>query len=106
MQMFHKNVENAIQGDRLGVCLTQFDPKALERGIVCSPGTLPTAFALVVNVEKVVYFKQPIRDKFKFHITLGHETVMAKMNLFESECPSLNFESDYSHTDEITDTSV
>ncbi|CAG2119014.1 unnamed protein product, partial [Medioppia subpectinata] len=33
MQMFHQKIDRAIQGDRVGVCVTQFDPKLLERGV-------------------------------------------------------------------------
>lgn len=42
MQMFRQPVESAIMGDRVGICVTQFDPKLLERGLVCTPGSLPT----------------------------------------------------------------
>ena len=66
MQMFHKPVQSAmqvhntfamhtvtpslvlavwcgvIQGDRVGICVTQFDPKQVERCLVASPGHLPT----------------------------------------------------------------
>jgi selenocysteine-specific elongation factor len=35
MQMFRKPVDKAIQGDRIGLCVTQFDPDKLERGLVC-----------------------------------------------------------------------
>lgn len=41
MQMFRKPVNSAIQGDRVALCVTQFDPKLLERGLVCAPGILP-----------------------------------------------------------------
>ncbi|CAF1155219.1 unnamed protein product, partial [Rotaria sordida] len=34
MQMFHKPIDRAIQGDRIGICVTQFDPDKLERGLV------------------------------------------------------------------------
>ena len=61
--MFHKPVEKAIQGDRLGICLTQFDAKLLERGILCTPGTLPITFGLLISVEKIVYFKQVINSQ-------------------------------------------
>ena len=104
MQMFHQSVESAFQGDRLGMCVTQFDPKLLERGIACTPGSLPTAFGLIINVDKVTYFKQSIKNKTKYHITLGHETVMARVHLFESTVPELNFDLEYRHSDEITET--
>ncbi len=32
------------QGDRVGICVTQFDPKQVERCLVCSPGCLPTLY--------------------------------------------------------------
>ena len=31
-----------VQGDRVGICVTQFDPKAIERCLVSNPGRLPT----------------------------------------------------------------
>lgn len=68
MQMFHKPVQTAMQvynilsgsaphtyyliylivnciipqGDRVGICVTQFDPKQVERCLVATPGHLPT----------------------------------------------------------------
>nr|CAH0103172.1 unnamed protein product [Daphnia galeata] len=104
MQMFHQAVDSAIQGDRLGICVTQFDPKLLERGIACTPGALPMAYGLIVNVDKVVYYKQIIKNKTKYHITLGHETVMARIHLFQSAVPELNFDIDYEYCDEIAET--
>ena len=104
MQMFHQAVDSAIQGDRLGICVTQFDPKLLERGIACTPGALPMAYGLIVNIDKVVYYKQIIKNKTKYHITLGHETVMARIHLFQSAVPELNFDIDYEYCDEIAET--
>uniref|UniRef100_H3AZ57 Eukaryotic elongation factor, selenocysteine-tRNA specific n=1 Tax=Latimeria chalumnae TaxID=7897 RepID=H3AZ57_LATCH len=82
MQMFHKPVTSAMQGDRVGVCVTQFDPKLLERGLVCSPESLRTLHAAIISVRKIPYFKGSIHTKAKFHITVGHETVMGKVTFF------------------------
>lgn len=94
VQMFRKPVSGAMQGDRVGVCVTQFDPKLLERGVVCTPGSLRTLFAAVISVRKISYFKGSLATRAKFHITVGHETVMAKVTFFglppvsASETPS------------------
>lgn len=66
----------------MGVCVTQFDPKLLERGVVCTPGSLRTLYAGVVSVRKISYFKGSLATRAKFHITLGHDTVMAKVTFF------------------------
>uniref|UniRef100_H2YEH9 Tr-type G domain-containing protein n=1 Tax=Ciona savignyi TaxID=51511 RepID=H2YEH9_CIOSA len=50
IQMFRKPTSSVKQGDRAGLCVTQFDPKLLERGLVCSPGTLPTLYAAIVRI--------------------------------------------------------
>lgn len=71
-----------LQGDRAGICVTQFDPKLLERGLVCVPGALPTIDAALISVEKISYYKQQINSKSKFHITTGHETVMGRVTFF------------------------
>lgn len=90
MQMFHTPVTSAMQGDRLGICVTQFDPKLLERGLVCAPESLHTVHAALISVEKIPYFRGPLQTKAKFHITVGHETVMGRM-LFFSPAPD-NFD--------------
>uniref|UniRef100_A0A8C5W7R9 Selenocysteine-specific elongation factor n=1 Tax=Leptobrachium leishanense TaxID=445787 RepID=A0A8C5W7R9_9ANUR len=82
MQMFHKAVSSAMQGDRLGICVTQFDPKLLERGLVCTSDSLHTIHAAIISVSKIPYFKGPLNTKAKFHITVGHETVMGKVMFF------------------------
>lgn len=82
VQMFRKPVSGAMQGDRVGVCVTQFDPKLLERGVVCTPGSLRTLYAAVISVRKIGYFKGSLATRAKFHITVGHETVMAKVSFF------------------------
>ncbi|XP_063093876.1 selenocysteine-specific elongation factor isoform X3 [Cavia porcellus] len=86
MQMFHTPVTTAMQGDRLGICVTQFDPKLLERGLVCAPESLHTVHAAIISVEKISYFRGPLQTKAKFHITVGHETVMGRL-LFFSPAP-------------------
>lgn len=82
VQMFRKPVSGAMQGDRVGVCVTQFDPKLLERGVVCTPGSLRTLYAAVISVRKISYFRGSLSTRAKFHITVGHETVMAKVTFF------------------------
>ncbi|XP_028302570.1 selenocysteine-specific elongation factor [Gouania willdenowi] len=82
VQMFRKPVVGAMQGDRVGVCVTQFDPKLLERGVVCTPGSLRTLFAAIISVRKIGYFKGSLATRAKFHITVGHETVMARVTYF------------------------
>merc|ERR1719392_262765 len=71
MQMFRKPVTAASQGDRVGICVTQFDSSKLERGIVCSPGYLPTLYGAIILVHKIPYFKGNCQNKSKFHITIG-----------------------------------
>ncbi len=82
MQMFRQPVSKVSQGDRAGICVTQFDPKLLERGLVCQPSSIPTIFAGIISVEKIQYYKGPVASKAKFHITVGHETVMGKAQFF------------------------
>ncbi|KAJ8370555.1 hypothetical protein SKAU_G00105830 [Synaphobranchus kaupii] len=82
VQMFRQPVGSAMQGDRVGVCVTQFDPKLLERGVVCTPGSLRTLHAGLISVRKIGYFRGALATRTKFHITVGHETVMARVSFF------------------------
>ena len=101
-----------FQGDRVAICVTQFDPRQLERGLICSSGALPTISAAIVKVQRIPYFKQNISTKAKFHITLGHDTVMGKAIFFsdtEAGCASFdkihqfNFDCEYKYENELSD---
>ena len=110
MQMFRKPVKTATQGDRVGICVTQFDPKTLERGLVSSPGYLPTLFGALVEVHKIPYFKGACLNKSKFHITVGYETVMAKLQFFGPSTPSIddtfNTDREYVFQEELDNTTA
>lgn len=102
MQMFRQPVQRAAQGDRVGVCVTQFDAKLVERCLACSPGHLPTIFAGIINVSKISYHKLPCLTGAKFHVTLGHETVMAKAMFFGSpEAATFDLSNDYCHQEAL-----
>uniref|UniRef100_A0A1B6KGY1 Selenocysteine-specific elongation factor n=2 Tax=Graphocephala atropunctata TaxID=36148 RepID=A0A1B6KGY1_9HEMI len=82
IQIYRRNVEKGEAGDRMAVCVTQFDPKLLERGIASTPGLISHIYAAITSIHKVKYYKQTISSKTKFHITIGHETVIAKLTIF------------------------
>uniref|UniRef100_A0A1B6DV18 Selenocysteine-specific elongation factor n=3 Tax=Clastoptera arizonana TaxID=38151 RepID=A0A1B6DV18_9HEMI len=84
MQVYRKSVEKAEQGDRVGICITQLDAKLLERCILCQPGYVPLAYAVIINANMVKYFKTNISSKAKFHVSIGHETVLGKITIFGS----------------------
>jgi len=82
MQMFRKPVQSATQGDRLGVCVTQLDAKALERGIACTPGYISTVSCALMAVRHIRFFKTACKTGAKFHVTVGHATVMGTATFF------------------------
>jgi len=82
MQMFKKPVDSCARGDRLGICIAGLDADALERGLVCEPGTVPTFNAAIVSARKIRFFKGTIKCGSKFHVTIGHTTVMASVQFF------------------------
>ncbi|MCL4138886.1 UNVERIFIED_CONTAM: hypothetical protein GTU68_025018 [Idotea baltica] len=99
IQMFRKPVDKAIQGDRIGVCVTQFDPKLLERSIVGVPGYIHQAHGFIGLVHKIDYYKQPICSKAKFHLSLGHDTVMCNVTFFGTD-KNLSLENGFSLDEE------
>ncbi|TNV81040.1 hypothetical protein FGO68_gene8456 [Halteria grandinella] len=76
MQMFRKPVQSARQGDRLGICVAQLDAALIERGIATTPHSLHSTDLILAIVKKIPYFTEPVKNKSKFHITIGHQTVI------------------------------
>lgn len=84
IEVFRKPVETLVQGDRAGICVTQFDPKTLERGLACQVNYLPKVYAAIIDFNKVKYYKGSISSKSVFHINIGYENVTGKIVLFSS----------------------
>lgn len=103
LQMFKRPVQSATMGDRVGVCVTQFNAKQLERGILCQPGYIQTVYAAVILFERVKYYKFALKSKGKFHVSVGHDTVMARITLFKSltNQREFNINEEYEYIDEI-----
>lgn len=104
MQMFRKTVQEARQGDRVGICVPNFNADTLERGILAAPGTVKHISQAVIQLKKIKYFKNDISSKSKFHITIGHQTVMAKVTLFQGD--SFNLENIYEFVQETNDSNT
>ena len=57
VQMFKRPVQRASQGDRIGMCVTQFDAKLLERGIACAPGYVTTIHGCVIDMGRSIFIR-------------------------------------------------
>jgi selenocysteine-specific elongation factor len=82
MQMFKKPVKYAKQGDRVGICVTHLDPKLIERGVAAAPNSVPQLSTVLCLVKKVRFFKTPCRSNTKFHVSIGHSTVVGNVVFF------------------------
>lgn len=82
MQMFKQPVTSVTRGDRAALCVTQLNAKLLERGLAAAPGTVPTFAAAVAAVDKVRFYGGPVPSKCKYHMSIGHATVMAEATFF------------------------
>eukprot|EP00775_Hariotina_reticulata_P012357 gene12357-12491_t len=82
MQMFHRPVNIIHQGDRAALCVTQLNSKLLERGLAAAPGSVPTFTAAVAAVDKVRFYSGAVPGKAKYHMSIGHATVMAEVAFF------------------------
>ncbi|BFG06511.1 selenocysteine-specific elongation factor [Drosophila madeirensis] len=104
MQMFRENVTSASMGDRIGLCVTQFNAKLLERGVIAQPGYLKPVFAVSLQLRPIRYYKHDIKSKSKLHISVGHDTVMANVTLFqdtEVQSPEFDISREYEYVEEL-----
>ena len=82
IQMFKKPVSKAIEGDRVGILVTDFDSTLLERGMATSAGAVKSYDAILVSVHKIKYYKNAVETNSKFHVSIGHNTTMANCMFF------------------------
>ena len=115
MQMFHRPVQVARQGDRVGMCVTQLPADAVERGLVVAPGSVAVIAGCLARVDKIRFFKGRVRTGAKFHFTTGHHTVMGSVHFFRAgasglttamaalalAAPPFDWTQEYEHSDEL-----
>ena len=79
---FRESKAEAKCGDRAAICVTQFDSKKVERGLLSSTNLKPIS-RVVCKIHRVKLFREKIKSKTKFNITVGHQTCSANISLFE-----------------------
>ena len=84
MQMFKRKTTQIQQGDRAGICISNFDADSLERGICASPGSVKYVSGAIALVKKIVphYKGAFLKNKSKYHVSVGHSTVMATVTFW------------------------
>eukprot|EP00957_Ditylum_brightwellii_P113198 8632241-Ditylum_brightwellii.AAC.1 len=54
----------------------------MERGVIASPGCIKLVKGALAVVRKVRYFKGALKSGTKFHVSIGHNTVMATVTFW------------------------
>ncbi|XP_059614280.1 selenocysteine-specific elongation factor [Phlebotomus argentipes] len=101
IQMFKEPLQEAKQGDRIGISITQFDSKALERGFICKSGSIIQCRCGIIKLSRISFYRSGIASSQKFHITAGHETVLASVVLFSGKISSFSFDHEYKFLEEM-----
>merc|ERR1712137_548419 len=108
IQMFRKPVNRAVEGDRIGICVTQLNAKLIERGVAGSPGSYLETNGAIISAEKIKFFKGTIKTKSRMHISIGHATVMATVQVFSippgesiPEATNFDFDREYLYRDAL-----
>jgi len=56
-----------VQGDRVGLCISQLEADQFERGLVAAPGAVVLSCAAVATVSKIRFFVGECQSKARFH---------------------------------------
>ena len=84
LQIFRHTTGEAFAGDRIGLTVTpQISADSFERGILCTPKSVPTVLACLARLRRIIYYHGSIISRQSlFHITVGHETSLGRLTLF------------------------
>jgi selenocysteine-specific elongation factor len=83
--MFKRKVKSIQQGDRAGICVSSFDAKLLERGIAAAPGAVQLLRGAICLIRKIKYFQGSLPGGSKFHVSVGHTTIMATVTFWGAQ---------------------
>jgi selenocysteine-specific elongation factor len=60
--------------------------------MISLPNGMKKIEKFVMDINKVRLYKRPIKNKMKFHMISGHQTVMGELRLFYSPDKKLNLD--------------
>lgn len=86
MQSFRESVKSIAAGDRAGICVQSFQSDLIERTLISSKPLITKSF-LLLDAERVKYFKDELRSKSKIHISILNESVLCKQILIVNPTP-------------------
>lgn len=101
LQVFHESVQEARQGDRVGMCLTGLDPTLVERGIVCSAAAsfptktnpIPSSSSTITSASLLQHFlrnaKSGLSSVLHLHslnLPLSQSLAAIEGNVLRSNC--------------------
>ncbi len=82
IQAFHIPQTRAKAGDRVGLCITGLNPKAVERGIVAFPGSVTPITSVIAVVRGTRFYKGQCLSGGLFHVQIGHANAPARIEFF------------------------
>lgn len=80
--MFKRKTTQIQKGDRAGICVSSLDSNLLERGMAATPGSVHLLKGAILLVKKIPYHSGKLNNGTKFHISVGHTTVMATVSFW------------------------
>lgn len=97
MQIFHQNASIAKSGDRVGICLANLDSNTMERGWAFEPESLAAFNFAIARIYPIKFYKRDLRSRTKFHVSIGHVTVLASCTFFSSiqKLEDFSFDEEY-----------
>jgi selenocysteine-specific elongation factor len=118
IQVFRKPVQCIRQGDRAAIRVSNLEPSLMERGIACSENAVSSHSTCIISVDPIRFFKETCKTGQKFHVTVGHSTVMATVVYFfgasvsggvaaasdtksQEQLPGIDFSIDFAFQDEM-----
>ncbi len=82
IQAFRVPQTRAKAGDRVGLCVSGLNPKAVERCIVTFPGSVSPIKSVIAVVRGTRFYKDRCVSGELFHIQIGHVNVPARVEFF------------------------
>lgn len=93
LQRFRQQLETALPGDRVGMCLTNLPPENLERGLVVrDPSNVERVKHFIMSAQRIKHHKRALASGLKMHISLLHSTVIGTVYFFRGQTEQLYLE--------------
>lgn len=85
IQSFKRSVPTANAGDRVAILVNDLNPEGIQRTLISAPGLVKSSSRILVELQRIPYYKEKLQSGSKIHVTVLNQTAIATVRFYSDD---------------------